>query len=296
MKHINTLIVISILAVGFNSCKSKKVQKAETGITNTQRQEALDEADKMLTDSSFLMEESIESKFQIIAEKNGIRLGYFINSEPFEDAKLKLNFPKNNANLPTGRVSFKYKVDNYELTAHSPYEDKCDCNKSDKGQHIHHILNNNPYEARYTDTFSQVLPEGNYVMLSFLSRSYHEGIKTKDAFELSQFQVGISYNSKRIDLDQPLLFYSRPKGVYKGKDINNLLLDFYITNVNLSSDGYKVEVLIDDKTKFTLTEWRPYVLQGLGAGIHTIRLSLINKDNKSVGSLTEVARKITLEN
>ena len=51
------------------------------------------------------------------------------------------------------------------------------------------------------------------VILAFLSRSYHESVKNPNAFFLTQIGEG-----EKIDLTKEFLFYSRPKGVYKGKD------------------------------------------------------------------------------
>ena len=77
---------------------------------------------------------------------------------------------------------------------------------SAKGQHIHFIVNNGPYSAHYSDTFTKKLDEKNNIILAFLSRSYHESVKNSNAYVL------IQTGNQQIDLTDEFLFYSRPKG------------------------------------------------------------------------------------
>ena len=74
-----------------------------------------------------------------------------------------------------------------------------------------------------------------------------------------------------------ICFIVVPKGTYKGSDINNLLLDFFLINVTLGSDGNKVRATINDEV-FMIDEWVPYYIQGLTPGILTIKLELIDAD------------------
>ena len=148
---------------------------------------------------------------------------------------------------------------------------------SAKGQHIHFIVNNGPYSAHYTNNFKKKLNNENSVILAFLSRSYHESVKNPNAFILTQ--IGES----KIDLNNEFLFYSRPKGTYKGKDTEKLLLDFYLVNTTISPEGNKVKATINN-TEFIITEWAPYYLQGLPKGEIKIKLELINSEGKLVDS------------
>ena len=226
-------------------------------------------------------------------EKNGIKIAYFNDSEDFPEAKLTFVKPDITKALKEGIVMFQYKVENFELSKQTPGADMMHCNNSEKGQHIHHILNNEPYTAHYTDTFSKVLKPGHYVNLAFLSRSYHESIKHKSAYQLNQFTVGLQKESY-VDLKAPHMFYSRPKGEYKGKDTKKILLDFYLVNTDLSETGNKVRATING-TDFTLTKWMPYAIYGLPMGENTIKLELIDKDNNVIpGPFNTVERKITL--
>ena len=58
---------------------------------------------------------------------------------------------------------------------------------------------------------------------------------------LTQFGENQSY-----DLTNEFLFYSRPKGTYKGNDTKKLLLDFYLVNTDISPTGNKVKATIND--------------------------------------------------
>ena len=113
--------------------------------------------------------------------------------------------------------------------------------------------------------------------LAFLSRSYHESVKNSNAFILTQI------GENKIDLNKEFLFYSRPKGIYKGKDTEKLLLDFYLINTTISPYGNKVKATIND-TEFIITEWSPYYLEGLKKGEVKIKLELINSEGKLIDS------------
>jgi len=128
------------------------------------------------------------------------------------------------------------------------------------------------------------------VVLAFLSRSYHESVKNKNAYILTK--IGDKSN---IDLSDQFLFYSRPKGKYSGNDTKNLLLDFYLVNTEISSTGNKVRATINDSV-FLIDEWAPYYIQGLPFGEITIKLELIDLDGNLIKSqFNPSIRTITLE-
>ena len=175
---------------------------------------------------------------KIVIQKNGITVSEAESSLEFPNATLKINSPVLNSNLDTGKVKFSYTVENYQLGNQTPDADSKVCANSAKGQHIHLILNNEPYTAWYTPDFEVNMKEGHYVALSFLSRSYHESIKTKKAYTIIQFTVGkpmeidtfeiqdsitlqwSKFCSEKFSngkvfnyytsLTEPMLFYSRP--------------------------------------------------------------------------------------
>lgn len=234
-----------------------------------------------------------EKKVEKPTKKKEITLKPFSESPDFTNAKLSLKTPKKGSKLKNGEINFDFGVENYTLGNQTEDADGKMCANSKKGQHIHLILNNEPYSALYTPEFKKDLKDNYYVALAFLSRSYHESIKTKDAYQLWDFRVGETPPIE-ADLTAPQLFYSRPKGKYIGKDTEKIMLDFYITNCELSREDYKVKATINEKS-FLLTEWKPYFIEGLPMGENKITLELLDKDNKQVQSiLNPITRTIQL--
>jgi hypothetical protein len=172
---------------------------------------------------------------------------------------------------------FSFDVNQYELGMQTLKDFDYQLANSAKGQHIHFIVNNGPYSAHYENIFSKTLKDSSNVILAFLSRSYHESVKNKNAFVLTQ--VG----EKNIDLNNEFLFYSRPKGTYKGVDTEKLLLDFYLVNSEISTNGNKVRATIQDK-EFIIEEWAPYYIEGLPKGEIKIKLELIDASGNLIDS------------
>ena len=205
-------------------------------------------------------------------------------SPDYDKAKLTLKSFNESTN------EFNFEVDNYELGIQTENEFNFKLANSAKGQHIHFIVNNDPYSAHYTNKFQKKQKDGNKVILAFLSRSHHESVKNPNAYVFTQ--VG---ESEEIDLEKQYLFYSRPKGTYTGEDTEKLLLDFYLVNTSLSSDGNKVRVTIQD-SEFLIDEWTPYIIEGLPKGEISIKLELLNSTGKLIETpFNPSVRKITLK-
>ncbi|MEQ9443849.1 MAG: phosphopeptide-binding protein [Cyclobacteriaceae bacterium] len=218
-------------------------------------------------------------------------------SPEYADAMLEMTGPSDGATLTSGdSVEFTYGVTNYELGIPTPDAGQKPLAASAKGQHIHLILNNEPYYAIYEpEGFKLSLDDGNYVALSFLSRSYHESVKNPEAYKVSQFSVGEG-ESEEVDLTQPMLFYSRPKGTYTGADAQSVLFDFYPVNTEISQGGNQVQVSINSDTTFMVDQWQPYVIQGLPMGENTIKIELVDSSGNLVDSpMNSVERTFTLE-
>ena len=205
-------------------------------------------------------------------------------SPDYDKAKLTLKSFNETTN------EFNFEVDNYELGIQTENEFKFKLANSAKGQHIHFIVNNEPYSAHYTNKFQKKLKDGYNVILAFLSRSHHESVKNPNAYVITQAGEG-----EKIDLEKQYLFYSRPKGTYTGEDTEKLLLDFYLVNTSLSSDGNKVRVTIQD-SEFLIDEWTPYIIEGLPKGEISIKLELLNSTGKLIETpFNPSVRKITLK-
>jgi len=237
-------------------------------------------------------EKEIDTSVEKTQEVKQITLTKFEGSPKFEEASISLEKANVGELDSVANVDFKFAIQNYQLGEQTPTAEENGLANSAKGQHIHFILNNMPYHAYYESEFSKEIPEGNHVLLAFLSRSYHESVK--NAFLVTNLKVGDS-DVEPADLTAPHMFYSRPKGTYKGKDTEKLLLDFFLVNTEISETGNKVKATINGE-EFLITEWVPYVIEGLDKGELTIRLQLIDsKDNLIEGPFNDVTRKVTLE-
>lgn len=212
-------------------------------------------------------------------EKDGLLLYPAQLAKVFPDASLSLISPKNDEELLSGSTQFDFSISNYELAIQTEDAGLRHCANSQEGQHLHFIINNSPYLAKYETSFEAELTEGNNVVLAFLSRSYHESIKNGSAYVLRNFVVGEAVGT--FDLSAPHLFYSRPEGEYKGKDTEKVLLDFYLVNTALSENGNKVKLTIND-TEFILNQWAPYFVEGLPEGENTFRIVLIDAEGNPV--------------
>ena len=206
-------------------------------------------------------------------DDNKIKISKVEGSPKYEDAELVLN------ELSSGsELEFSFDVKNYELGAQTEHDFQYNLANSKKGQHIHLIINNNPYSAHYTNKFKKKLDPDNGVILAFLSRSYHESVKNKNAYIFTQYG-----DLEKIDLDKQYLFYSRPKGTYTGQDTKKLLLDFYLVNTTISENGNRVRATINNE-EFLIDEWSPYYIEGLPKGEVKIKLELINSSGELIDS------------
>jgi len=119
---------------------------------------------------------------------NGIMMKPFTSSVQFPDASIST------MNYTDGVFTFGIRGDSYKLGQQSSDVDSKMCANSGKGQHIHLIVNNAPYAAKYVNQFIHDVPDGDHHILAFLSRSYHESIKSEDA----HVAVKVSVEGKSI--------------------------------------------------------------------------------------------------
>jgi hypothetical protein len=221
----------------------------------------------------------------------------FEGSPEFQDAKLS-HAGDELLEVEPGPVDFDFTVENYELGVQTANAGENGLANSADGQHIHFILNNMPYSAHYENKFSREIEEGEHVLLAFLSRSFHESVKNEDAFVIRKIKAGNPSEVDKVDVDLSAehLFYSRPKGTYKGEDTKTVLLDFFLLNTDLSQDGNKVQVSINDGEKFLITEWVPHVIENMPMGKNKIQLTLVDETLTPIpGPFNAVTRTITLE-
>jgi len=227
--------------------------------------------------------------------KNGLTLTPFDDSPKFPTAQMRLNRPIAGSSVASP-VEFNYDLTNFQLTKMTGGDHATHMANSMKGQHIHLIIDNKPYIAQYETKFSQPMEPGQHVVLSFLSRSYHESLKHLGAYDLRTITVGnnVDTTSAKFDVKAPALFYSRPKDTYAGADAKKIMLDFYLVNTTLAPDGNKVRATING-TEFMLDQWLPYMMEGLPAGQATIKMELVDKRGTLIpGPYNSVTRTITV--
>lgn len=225
-----------------------------------------------------------------------------VGSPEFEHAELTLrNASATKIGKDSTKVAFAFDVKNYNLKNQTSDAANKRCNNSDKGQHIHFILDNQPYTALYEPKHEVTLPKNSeHYLMCFLSRSYHESIKTKGAAFVYHFKIDENGKLEKLeDPKTPMLFYSRPKGDYLGKDTTNLLFDFYVWNAALGND-YKVKANFKNETtgqskETTIDVWQTMFIEHLGTGKSSVSISLIDNDGNAVqGPMTSATRNIQL--
>lgn len=216
----------------------------------------------------------------------------------YDGAKLAITSPAADQVVEGDTITVLASLEGMELGSPTANEQSKGIAYSREGQHIHLIVDNEPYAALYsTDSFKiGGLAEGAHTIRAFPSRSWHESIKTPGVFVAQTFFVGSKTDERPIAIDAPLLTYSRPKGEYAGEDATRILLDFYISNAELGPDKHKVVATIDGTVTDTLTEWVPYFIEGLTTGEHTVKLQLIGPDGQPVaGAWNVVERRISVQ-
>jgi hypothetical protein len=223
------------------------------------------------------------------AEEMKFTISPFSESPAFGDATIT-SMEYDDAKFAFGVEGTDYQLGNQTADAATKM-----CANSAKGQHIHLILDNEPYAAKYTADFDYEIADGDHYMLAFLSRSYHESIKTDNAHVAQKITTEGNSITAGEDISEPMVVYSRPKGTYVGKDTEKIMLDFYLLNTSLSASGNKVKAEINGEVH-TFDKWQPYFVEGLPMGENTITLTLIDKDgNKVDAPLNPVTRTFTLK-
>jgi len=204
----------------------------------------------------------------------------------------------------SAKVTFNFIVKNYELKMQTTDNANKQCNNSAQGQHIHFIMDNSPYKALYEPVNEVTLANNSeHYLVAFLSRSYHESIKSKGAAIVYHFSIDKDGKLKKMDDPKtPMIVYSRPKGEYMGTDTTNVLLDYYLLNCDLGTDSYKVKAEIANTEKTTqqltatLDKWEPRFIKNLGTGKCRVTLTLTDKEGKALdGPQTTVTRDFTLK-
>ena len=208
-------------------------------------------------------------------------------------------------------VWIQFRIDGYSLGSASQFERASEIKVSNMGQTVHVIIDNEPYFAinepaidpydesgfyydmSYKFEVPHRLDKGVHTIRMFPARSFGESLKGDHTFAVTQFYVGEEQGNLNVDLTDPYLTFNEPNDKMTFNENQPILLDFLVSNAELSSDGYKVKVTVDDKISRVITSWQPFYLYGLKEGKHSIRLELLGVDNKIVpGPFNSVTRTI----
>jgi hypothetical protein len=190
---------------------------------------------------------------------------------------LKIVSPAKGAVINGSTVEVKLDLSG-DLKGYMPHKDPA----TGKGNHIHVILDNQPYEAYYelNEPFElRNVIAGKHTLRVFPSRPWHESYKNDGAFQMVEFTVKgggdaakptttnngqtmannnssaspspkpsregkdmASSNAGELDATKPLLTYSRPKGEYKAEDADSIMIDFWLSGAKLQGDGGEYRV------------------------------------------------------
>ena len=235
---------------------------------------------------------------------------------------VKIVSPGKDAVINGSKVEVKLALSG-ELKGYMPHKDPA----TGKGNHIHVILDNQPYEAYYElgQPFElRNLVAGKHTLRVFPSRPWHESYKNAGAFQMVTFTVKGGGDSSKptttnsgqtmapagegkdfpastagdVNSSKPLLTYSRPKGEYKGADADPIMIDFWLTGAKLKGDGgeYRVRYIVDDDEPRFIDKWEPIWLAGWINGKHTVRLELLDKGGRPVenGGYNTTSREISV--
>jgi hypothetical protein len=185
---------------------------------------------------------------------------------------LKIVEPKADSTVAGSTVKVKLELSG-DLKGYKPGMDEA----THTGNHIHVILDNQPYEAYYNlegGPFElRNVADGAHTLRVFPSRPWHESYKNEGAFQMVKFTVKdggadvtkpVTTNTGQpmsnansntaakptpegkdmqpgtggaVDAGKPLLTYSRPKGEYKGADTDAIMIDFWLHGAQLKGDG-----------------------------------------------------------
>jgi hypothetical protein len=212
-----------------------------------------------------------------------------------DTVEIKIAYPRKDDIETDNPISIQLRLEAYSLGVLTPMPRNKEIRGSDQGQAVHFIIDGRPYisvneaidemseteEIDYDQTINMKLPyklpEGEHVLRVFPVRSYGECLKGPDVFQAAKFFVGKKTPTLSVNLSTPYLTYNQPQGEFDMKQ--PILLDFFVSNTQLSKDGYKVRLIIDGHDKRLLTEWYPYYIYGLKKGSHRIRLELLDTRN-----------------
>ncbi|NOT46528.1 MAG: hypothetical protein HOP17_02095 [Acidobacteria bacterium] len=302
------IFVLSALAFG---CATQQQPKSGSEAMNSNTSNA--------KPAAFRETITIAERPQTVKDQMALR-GAQDEAEP----KLTIVEPKEGLTVTSSTVKVKLIIAG-DLKGYMPGMDP----QTKMGNHIHVILDNQPYEAYYNlDNEFELrnVTDGEHTIRVFASRPWHESYKNEGSFQMVRFIVkngggdatkpttannGSTMASPTpegkdmqnstagtVDPKKPLLTYSRPKGEYKDAAAESIMIDFWLDNAKLKDDGgqYRVRYTIDGGVGMYIDKWEPIWLTGWSAGTHSIKLELVDQADNVVdnGGYNSTTREITV--
>lgn len=202
---------------------------------------------------------------------------------------------------PGDSVFVTFSVAGIAIGAQTQHADLLGLANSAEGQHVHVILDNQEPITSHSvgrPIFAGTVERGFHTLRVFACRSWHESIKSPDAYQIISIVADLDTSILRGQSprqDVPLLTHSQPAGEYVGEESGLILIDFLLSNAVLGADEHKVRLTIDSSAT-DLVDWVPYLITGLGPGEHTVKLELLSDDNQPTGgSFNATERKIVVK-
>lgn len=214
------------------------------------------------------------------------------DNSPLEGAAptVKVRTPKDGQLIKAEKVEIALDVKNWGLAP-------------DPGNHVHLIVDNEPYiairdvskpidlNAVVLKELGHPLSEGTHVIRVFPGRGHHESVKEGAAFDVRVFHFKSKTPDFKFDPKAPLLTYSRPKGCSDAG--SRVLLDFYVTNTKLGPTDSRVHYTVDGSTTGDIVAFTPHYIENLPVGEHQIHLALQDQSgNPLSGVFNDTTRTI----
>lgn len=231
----------------------------------------------------------------IILERGGIKLTEVYNIPKFENITLSLETNKQRFKLGENNIEFKAHYFNIgENTVNE--KDFVLPNKS-RGQYLGLVKNEEEISPEYSNTILTNVDTGSNYYFGYLSRSYDISLKTDSSSFLMEIKAdknGVSFDGK---LNDPAYLLLKPTGTYSGISKEKIILDFFLKNISIGTNGNYAIISID-KIEFKINKWSAFEISGLKNGKHTISLALFDKTGKKLNTLfpTQCKSEIELQN
>ncbi|MCH2045544.1 MAG: hypothetical protein MK212_15615 [Saprospiraceae bacterium] len=169
----------------------------------------------------------------------------------------------------------KMGIHHFPLGAPTPNADDCLSQITKKGNHLRLNMNNKKIVLKTDLNFSYVLDDGKHQLFALLAKSYHESFKGDYKAIAKDIEVHNGQIVRSTNIQNPLIIYSAPVGLFKNEDTKKILLDFYLMNTSIEEGGNQVRLKVNQE-EFLLHKWEPYYIEGLGMGEHFIQLELLD--------------------